>query len=305
MTTYGMALAEARAALGRAGIASAALDARLLLAAAAGLDMAALIARERDALPPLVLERFSTHLQRRIVGEPVARILGEKEFWGLPFKVDAATLVPRPETETIVAAVLAEAGRLPKNPVICDLGAGCGAILIALLTELPDATGTAVDISGEALGVARENAARLGVGGRISFRKADFASPPTEAFDIVVSNPPYIETAAIAELPREVGDYDPHAALDGGADGLDAYRMILAQAHALLKPGGLVALEVGRGQAESVATLCREAGLAAMRFSADLAGILRVVVAEMPGRPLAPSRMRHETRRKAAQSRYL
>ena len=194
MTSYGAALAEARAALARAGIASAALDARLLLAAAAGLEMAALVARERDELPELAAREFAAHLERRLRGEPVARILGEKEFWGLKFSLNAATLVPRPETETIVAAVLAEAARLPARPAICDLGTGCGAILIALLTELPGATGIAVDISGEALEMARVNAARLGVEGRIGFRQAGFAEAPQEAFDVMVSNPPYIRS---------------------------------------------------------------------------------------------------------------
>ena len=289
MTTYGAALAEARAALERGGIASAALDARLLLAAAAGLEMAALIAGSRDELPELAEDRFNAHLARRLHGEPVARILGEKEFWGLPFRVNAATLVPRPETETIVAAVLAEAGRLPARPAICDLGTGCGAILIALLTELPDATGIAVDISGEALEMARVNAARLGVGGRIGFRKADFASRPGEAFDVMVSNPPYIESGAIETLTREVREHDPRIALDGGPDGLAAYRAILDRAGALLKPGGFAAFEVGRGQAGAVADLCRKAGLGEVDFTSDFAGISRVVTARMPRQPEKPS----------------
>ena len=157
MRTYAAALAEARTALAGAGIASAALDARLLMAAAAGLDTAALIARANENLPALAEGRFDAHLKRRIAGEPVARILGEKEFWGLPFEVNAATLVPRPDTETLVQAVLTEArSRFDGTFTICDLGTGSGAIVIALLSELPDARGVATDISEAALGDGQE-----------------------------------------------------------------------------------------------------------------------------------------------------
>jgi len=285
MKSYGAALADARAVLARAGIESAALDARLLLAAASGLEMAALVARERDELPELAAREFGAHLERRRRGEPVARILGEKEFWGLKFRLNAATLIPRPETETVVAAVLAEAGRLPARPVICDLGTGCGAILIALLRELPGATGIAVDISGEALEVARDNAKRLGVEGRIGFRQAGFSEAPHEAFDVMVSNPPYIRADAIASLAPEVREHDPRLALDGGADGLAAYRAILDGVGALLKPGGFAAFEIGLGQAGRIAELCRNAGLGEVDFVSDLAGIERVVTARMPGLP--------------------
>ncbi len=280
MTSYGAALATARAALKAAGVASAALDARLLMADAAGLDMAALIARAGERLPALAEAAFAAHLRRRLDGEPVAHILGEKEFWGLPFQVNAATLVPRPETETLVEAVIAEARRrFPPRITICDLGTGSGAILIALLTELPEARGIGSDLSENALGAARQNADRLGVAGRIRFEQADFATAPDGPFDVVVSNPPYVPSAAIFGLDREVRDHDPRPALDGGPDGLAAYRTILARADRLLAEGGLLAFEVGHDQSDAVVALCAAAGFSGVAVHKDLAGIGRVVAA--------------------------
>lgn len=277
MTTYGAALAEARAALARAGVDGAARDARLLLLDAAGLDAAALIARDREDISRVARSAFDAHMKRRMAGEPVARILGQKEFWGLPFKLDAATLVPRDDTETLVERVLEEARRRPPDISICDLGTGSGAILIALLTELPEAHGTATDISQAALAMARENADRLGVAARIAFREASFAQGPCGRFDMVVSNPPYVESGAIAGLSREVRDHDPRAALDGGPDGLDAYRTILGRLPELVAEGGFVAFEVGHEQGERVAALCREARLEDISIARDLAGRDRVV----------------------------
>jgi release factor glutamine methyltransferase len=280
VTSYGAALASARGALKAEGIASAALDARLLMADAAGVDMATLIARADDRLPALAEASFAAHLRRRLDGEPVARILGEKEFWGLRFRLNAATLVPRPETETLVEAVIAEARRrFPPGIAICDLGTGSGAILIALLTELPDARGIGTDLSENALGAARQNADRLGVAERIRFRRADFATAPDGPFDVVVSNPPYVPSAAIAALDREVRDHDPRLALDGGADGLAAYRTILARADRLLAEGGLLAFEVGHDQGDAVAALCAAAGFSAVAVHNDLGGTGRVVAA--------------------------
>jgi release factor glutamine methyltransferase len=280
VTSYGVALAAARAALRAAGIASAALDARLLMADAAGLDMATLIARADDRLPALAKASFAAHLRRRLAGEPVARILGEKEFWGLPFRVNAATLVPRPETETLVEAVIAEARRrFPPGITICDLGTGSGAILIALLTELREARGIGTDLSENALAAARQNADRLGVAGRIRLQQVDFATGPDGPFDVVVSNPPYVASASIAGLDREVRDYDPRPALDGGPDGLAAYRTILARADRLLAEGGLLAFEVGHDQADAVAALCEAARFDDIVVHDDLAGTGRVVAA--------------------------
>jgi release factor glutamine methyltransferase len=280
MTSYGEALALARASLTEAGVANAALDARLLLAAASGLDTAALIARGSADLPTIARAAFEAHMERRLKGEPIARILGEKEFWSLPIAVGGAVLVPRPETETLVETVLGEIRRRFRSDIaICDLGTGTGAILIALLKELPEARGLATDISAEALSIARLNAERHGVGRRIGFECVSFAQGPTGSFDVVVANPPYIRSGAIDGLEREVRDYDPRAALDGGVDGLAAYRAILARIDSLLCGGGLLAFEVGYDQSEAVAALCHDAGLSEVHVHADLAGIGRVVTA--------------------------
>ena len=281
MTTYAAAMYSARRQFRDAGIENAALDARLLMAGAAGLDMAALMASSGETIPALAERAFDTHVNRRLDREPVARILGEKEFWGLPFMVNAATLVPRPETETLVGSVLAElrCREFAPSLCICDLGTGCGAILIALLTELPEAKGVATDISAEALAMARANAERFAVANRIDFRQDDFAVAPDGPFEIVVSNPPYVRSGAIDGLAPEVRDYDPHAALDGGADGLAAYRAILTRIDTLLGSDGLLALEVGHDQAGQVATLCREQACDDIGIRSDLAGIGRVVLA--------------------------
>ena len=276
--TYAAALSGARERLRRAGVASPALDARLLLSAAAGIDTSVLIARSGDELPSLAEQQFCAHLTRRMAGEPVARILGEKEFWGLPFLLHEATLVPRPETETLVAAVLAEArGRFPPDLTICDLGTGSGAILLALLSELPEARGTATDISEEALGTARRNAERLGLATRERFHLGDFAEGPSGPFHVVVTNPPYVRSGDIDGLAREVRDHDPRRALDGGADGLAAYRTILGRSSELLLADGLLAMEVGHDQSEDVAALSRAAGLRDVAILRDLAGLGRVV----------------------------
>lgn len=276
--TYAEALAHGRAALTAGDIATAAFDARLLLAAAAALDMAALIARVRDPMPPLAEERYDTYLKRRAAGEPVARILGRAEFWGLTFKLNAATLVPRPDTETLVEAVLEKARGLPTTITICDLGTGSGAVAIALLSELPEACAVATDITEDALQMARANAEAHGVADRMRLVKMDFAEGPDGPFDVVVSNPPYIRSDAIRGLPREVCEHDPFAALDGGGDGLDAYRAILSRVGKLVA-GGVLALEVGYDQADSVAALCRKAGLSRVGLRRDLAGHARVVTA--------------------------
>jgi release factor glutamine methyltransferase len=277
--TYGEALLDGRKALVSVGEA-AARDARLLLAAALGLDAAALIARSGDAIPEVAEARYRSYLKRRGEGEPVARILGHAEFWGLKLQLDRATLVPRPDTETSVEAVLEAAKKLPPGITICDLGTGSGAIVIALLKELEGARAVATDISAEALAVARANAETHGVADRVTFVNVGFADGPKARFDIVVSNPPYIRRGAIRKLSREVREHDPLLSLDGGPDGLDCYRAILARAGSLLAASGVLVLEVGYDQADSVAALCRKAGLSRIGFRRDLAGHRRVVIAE-------------------------
>jgi release factor glutamine methyltransferase len=265
------------------GIDSAALDARMLTGAALQLDLTALIsaaARHLTTDQATHLEAFS---RRRLAGEPVARILGTKEFWGLPLKLSAETLVPRPDTETVVEAaleILRAEGRAKAPLRIADLGTGSGAILLALLTELPNATGIGTDLSAAALDTAKDNAQALGLTPRADFMVSDYAEDLSGTFDLIVSNPPYVRTADIASLAPEVRDHDPHLALDGGGDGLKAYRRIAPQAERLLSTRGLLVLEVGRGQADDVAKLMVTAGLTvAGSPKADLAGIGRAVIA--------------------------
>lgn len=217
---------------------------------------------------------------RRLRGEPVTRILGEKEFYGRPFTLGAATLVPRPETEMLVSRGLELLeGRHHKR--VLDLGTGTGCIVISILAESPSAQGVAVDLSPEALVTAQHNADRHGAGKRLSLRQGSWFEPlqPGERFDLIVSNPPYIASDEIETLAREVKDHDPRLALDGGPDGLEPYRVIIAGAARWLKPDGAVLVEIGSTQAEAVATLFAEAEFHDVRVHQDLAGLDRVVEA--------------------------
>ena len=278
-------VAEARRVLAQkfrvAGLDSPELDARILVGHALGLDHAALAAAGVRALDAAEQAAIAGLAARRLKREPVARIVGGKEFWSLPLRVDAATLVPRPETETVVETALAAIdSHGPRAGVgqIADLGTGSGALLLALLTELPNTTGTGTDTSLDALAVARDNARRLGLS-RAQFVACDMAASLGGPFDLIVSNPPYIASGAIAALTPEVRDFDPRAALDGGLDGLDFYRAIAASAPALLRPGGALVVELGAGQAETVAALFSAAGLAPAPPRPDLAGVPRALLA--------------------------
>jgi release factor glutamine methyltransferase len=280
VTTYGAALSAARNALRNAGAAG---DARLLMMAAADLDMAALIGREGEELPAAAAAAFARHLQRRLAGEPVARILGEREFWGLPFRVTPATLDPRADTETLVEAVLEAIGpRREEAVAILDLGTGSGCILAALLSECPRASGIGVEADPDAAAVARDNLERLGLAQRAEVRVGNWLAGIERRFDVIVSNPPYIRQADIEALSVEVRGFDPHLALGGGADGLQAYRDILAGIGPVVAEGAVVAFEVGAGQAAAVAALSRQAGLSRTAMRRDLAGIERVVLAAAP-----------------------
>jgi len=214
-------------------IESAELDARLLVGAALDLDLTGLIAVAARPITEDEAFRLDRFMRRRLAGEPVARILGFKEFWGLPMHLSPATLVPRPDTETVVELALeiwrGEPYRNPQ-PRIADIATGSGAILLALLSEMPEAEGVGTDISPAALHTASSNAVRLGFASRAAFVACNYAAALSGAFDLMVSNPPYIRSAEIAELASEVRDYDPLGALDGGADGLDAYRALIPQA---------------------------------------------------------------------------
>lgn len=267
--------------LGTRGIDSAELDARLLTGAALGLDLTGLISAAKRILTSNEAAQLARFAQRRIDGEPVARILGAKEFWGLSLQLSADTLVPRPDTETIVEATLElldTNGRRDRPLVIADLGTGSGAILLALLSEFPNATGIATDINLDALRTARSNAAQHGLIERIHFIVCDYASALSGGLDLIVSNPPYIPSADIAGLDIEVREHDPLRALDGGADGLDAYRTIAPQAARLLVPGGLLVVEVGHDQSKDVAALLAVSGFSLPRPpKTDLGGIRRAV----------------------------
>jgi release factor glutamine methyltransferase len=278
-----LTLAQARRAaadrLRERGFDTPDLDARLLVGHALGLDHAALVAQSARRLTPLEAAALDAAVARRLAHEPVARILGTREFWSLPLRVTPDVLVPRPETETVVEAILAVAAR--DRPLrIADLGVGSGAILLALLSELPMAFGIGTDRDPRALAVARDNARRLGLAGRAGLVTCDFGAALAGVCDVVVSNPPYIPTPDIATLAPDVRDHDPRAALDGGPDGLSSYRMIAADAGRLLAPGGWLAVEVGLGQSEAVCGLFAARGLAIDGPPRpDLAGVLRVVTA--------------------------
>ncbi len=263
-----------------AGIESSPLDARVLIGHAIGLDHAELAAATAYPLTSEQRARLADMAIRRMRREPVARIIGMKEFWGLPLRINAATLVPRPETETVVETALAaidKSGSREHAMKIADLGTGSGALLLALLTELPNASGVGTDISEDTLNAARENAQRLGLGRRADFVACDFGAGLDGGFDVIVSNPPYAETQTIASLPPDVRDFDPRRALDGGPDGLAAYRAIAADTARLLKPDGLMLLEIGAGQGSAVKQLLQSRGLTVVAVVPDLAGIPRVV----------------------------
>jgi release factor glutamine methyltransferase len=274
-------VAQARRALAerfcQSGIESPELDARVLIGHALALDHAGLAAAEKDKVSAAAALQIEALAARRLAHEPVARIIGEKEFWGLSLKVTPAVLVPRPETETVVEAALALVDRTARVR-IADLGIGSGAILFALLSELPQARGTGIDIVADALDVARANAQQLGIADRVDFALRDFAAAEG-AFDLVVSNPPYVATGDIAGLAPEVREHDPRAALDGGMDGLSAYRAIAVAAPPLLAPSGQLIVEIGAGQERAVRELFEQAGLAITAVRHDLTGIPRVLSA--------------------------
>ncbi|MEY9125903.1 release factor glutamine methyltransferase [Bradyrhizobium yuanmingense] len=262
------------------------LDARILISAALGLDLTGLVTQAARLLTATEASRLAQHAQRRIAGEPVSRILGTREFWGLPFRLSEATLVPRPDTETVVelALEILRERQASHPPRIADIGTGSGAILLALLHEIPDAFGVGTDLSQNALMTARDNAAALGLADRAAFVACSYAAALGGPFDLIVSNPPYIPSAEIPKLSVEVREHDPHLALDGGNDGYDAYRALIPQASERLAPGGALVVEAGQGQAQNIETLMRAAALSLDRSpKADLAGIPRAVSArKMP-----------------------
>jgi release factor glutamine methyltransferase len=285
-TTRLEALKRLGEAFREAGIETAQRDARLLMLDAAGLQHADLVRASREPLGPEAAGKLSAHAGRRLATrEPVARILGEWEFWSLPFTLTPATLVPRPDSETVVAAALLALGTRRKGSDglrILDLGTGSGCLLVALLHELPGATGLGVDLSPEAVEAARFNAARNRVAERAAFAVSDWDKAIEGRFDLVVSNPPYIADAVLEGLEPEVRVHDPRLALSGGVDGLAAYRAIAAALPDLLAPGGVAALEIGADQAGSVSTILRDAGFGVEGPFADFGNRPRALVARLP-----------------------
>ncbi|MGB9384348.1 MAG: peptide chain release factor N(5)-glutamine methyltransferase [Pseudolabrys sp.] len=263
-----------------AGIEAADVDGRLLVGHALHLDRARLIAQSDRILEAREINVISALAARRLKREPVSRILGQKEFWSIALAITPDVLVPRPETETVVEGALdfvVRGGLRMEKLRILDIGTGSGALLLALLRELPNATGTGTDISTGALKAARENAARCGVEDRCTFVVCDIASVVEGPFDLLVSNPPYIAHNEITSLAPEVKNYDPTVALDGGDDGLAAYRAIAADAKRLLAPGARMFVELGAGQEAAVRDLFTNVGLIAGIARTDLAGIPRVL----------------------------
>lgn len=273
----------AAAALRAAGIAAPRLEARLLLGHALGCDPARLLA---GGDTPLADHGFRTLVRRRVAREPVAYILGQREFWGMAFRVTPAVLVPRPETETLLELALAALPDRAAVRRILDLGTGSGCLLVAALTEFPAATGLGIDASAEALRLAEANAQAHGLGARTRFRQGDWLAGVVARFDLVLANPPYLAAGELTALAPELG-FEPEAALLAGEDGLGAYRAITARLAAVLQPEGIAILELGAGQAAAVAALAAAAGLVVGGIRHDLAGIARAMLLRRASAPSA------------------
>ncbi len=267
----------AKKRLAEAGLAGPVIDARLLVEAAAGATRADIVADPYRALTPEQEATLEDYLARREHREPVSHILGRKGFWKIMLNVTPDVLTPRPDTETVVEWVLRD---FPEHAAwsVLDLGVGSGAIVLSILAERPAARGLGVDVSEEALAVARENAANLGLAGRLALLRGDWTEGLAEAsFDLVVSNPPYIASHVIETLEPEVRDHEPRLALEGGADGLMHYRRLAPEILRVLKPGGRFAVEIGYDQKTAVEALFREAGAAQVQTLRDLGDRDRVV----------------------------
>lgn len=276
--TVQTALVQATRRLNAVGVDSAAGDARVLMAAALGIDRGRLTLEAQRPLTPDEAARFEAMIARRVAREPVSHILGRRAFFGREFAVNAAVLDPRPETEILVEIALQE-----NFHRVLDLGTGSGCILLTLLAEMPQARGVGVDISAAACEVARANARALGLADRAEVLESDWAAKVSGKFDLIVSNPPYIALTEMAGLSAEVREWEPYTALTDGADGLMAYRAIAEAAPPLLEPGGRLLVEIGPTQAAAVTELFRFVGFESVRTMPDLDGRDRVVAARMPG----------------------
>ena len=272
-------LAQIAATLGAAGIENARSEAWLLLAAATGRERVALIADAPETLTAEEQARLEEVVRRRRAREPLAYILGEKEFWSLPFEVGPAVLIARPESETVVEAALAQLAERDRPLRVLDLGVGSGCLLLALLAELPQATGLGVDDSTAALELARRNAERLGLAARADVLQGHWGEGLRERFDLIVSNPPYVAERDWDALQPEIREFEPKAALVAGPDGLAAYRALAPECARLLAQGGVCALEIGFAQGDAVAALLAAQGLIVTERARDLGGIERCLIA--------------------------
>jgi release factor glutamine methyltransferase len=274
-------LRAGRARLAACGLEDPGLEARILIEHLTGTDRAVAIADPERLITPETVERVAEALARRERGEPVHRILGVRDFYGLSLALSPATLEPRPDTETLVEAMLAfvrdTAVRTGRCRIL-DLGTGTGAIALALLSAVPEAVATGTDLSGEALATARRNASDNGLEARFEALASDWFEAISDRYDAIVSNPPYIRTGAITGLDVEVRAHDPRLALDGGADGLDAYRRIAAGCRTFLAPGGRVGVEIGHDQKADVAAIFAAGGLRPVEARRDLGGRDRVLI---------------------------
>lgn len=280
MTARGL-IHDVRRRFEDAGLADADQDSRILVMELLGLSHTDLVLHGDRIIPVEAVARVEEAVQRRLAREPVYRILGAREFYGLDLKLSSGTLEPRPDTEVLVDALLPHLRHritLQGTAEIVDLGTGTGAIALALLAEYPEAKAIGVDISEDALSTAATNAARLGLGERFSTRIGPWFAQTPECFDVIVSNPPYIRTAVLESLEPEVANHDPAAALDGGPDGLEAYRAIAQDASAHLKPGGVIGLEIGFDQQDEVRQVFEQAGFFLVEARRDHGGRDRVLI---------------------------
>jgi release factor glutamine methyltransferase len=260
-----------------AGLPTPDLDARLLVTETLDVTTAQLVAHPRMPIEPALARELDRRARQRIAGRSIGRILGRRAFWSLELRLSPATLEPRPETETVVELALALLQPVDLAARVADLGTGTGAILLAMLSERMNAVGVGVDISEAALKEARRNAERNNLAGRSVFVAGDFGAPLADAFDLVVSNPPYIASSVIASLEPTVRENDPRLALDGGPDGLDAYRVVFGQAQSMLRPGGTLIVEIDPAARESVIDVAARHDLAAVTLANDLNGDARAL----------------------------
>jgi len=282
LTDLGRAIDEIAGRLAAAGIPQARREARILAAEATGLDSAAVIAHPERELNSKQSERLDGFARRREAREPTSRIVGWREFWSLRFALGPDTLDPRPDSETLIAAALESIDRTKPLSVL-DLGTGSGCLLLALLSELPEARGIGVDLSQAALALAAANAESLGLSSRAQFRLGDWGRGLSQRFDLILCNPPYIPADEVPGLEPEVARFDPMLALVGGADGLAAYRRLSGELPRLLGQGGRAIVEIGAGQSGPVAGILASGGLALQGQRADLAGIPRCLILGRPG----------------------